>query len=129
MTITPTDFRSTKALDNHKLLGYDRSGEGDQDASDSPYRPLPERTKRHNSDTRTSCGALKYDASPIPPQPASLPPSYPESPRSPETPLSPAASTASTSWKVDIAVPKEWTSLADTSVNGVWGPVSGPLTP
>ena len=122
MTITPTNFRSTKVLDNHKLLDYDKNGEDDQDASDSPYIPSPEKTKRHNSDTQTSCGAPKYDASPTPPQPASLPPSYPESPLSGETPLLPASSTAATSGKVDTAVPKEWTSLADTSVNGVWGP-------
>ena len=122
MTITSTNSRSTKVLDNHKLLDFYRNGEDDQDASNSPYKPSREKTKGHNSDTRTSCGAPKYDASPTPPQPASLPPSYPESPRSLGTPLSPAASTASTSWKVDTAVPKEWTSLADTSVNGVLGP-------
>ena len=122
MTITPTDFRSTKVLDNHMLLDYDKNGGDDQDASDSPYRPLPEKTKGHNSDTRTSCGAPKYDASLTPPQPASLLPSYPESPQYSETPLSPSASIASTSWKDDTAVPKEWPSLADTSENGVRGP-------
>ena len=121
MTITPTDSTSTKALDNRMLLDYDRNEEDDQDASDSPYKPLPERTKGHNSDTRISCGASKYDASPTPPQPASLPPLYPESPLSGETPLLPASSTVATSEKVDSAAPKEWTSLADTSVNGVWG--------
>ena len=122
MTITPTNFRSTRVLDNHKLQGSYRKGEDDQDASDSLYKPLWEKTKHHNSDTQIGCDAPKYDASPTPPQPASLPPSYPESPLSPGIPLLPAASTASTSWKVDTAVPKEWTSLADTSVNGIWGP-------
>ena len=122
ITITPTNFRSTKVPDNHKLQGSYRNGEDDQDASDSPYKPSQEKTKHHNSDTRIGCDAPKYDASPTPPQPASLPPSYPESPLSPGIPLSPTASTASTSWKVDTAVPKEWTSLANTSVNGVLGP-------
>ena len=75
----------------------------------------------HNSGTQTSCDAPIYDASPIPPQLASLPPSYPDSPLYSETPLSPAASTASTSWKDDTAVPKEWPSLADISENSVPG--------
>ena len=51
MTITPTDFRSTKVLDNHMPLDYNKNEVDDQDASDSPYKPLPERTKGHNSDT------------------------------------------------------------------------------
>ena len=122
MTITPTYFRSTKVLDNHMLLDYDKNGEDDQDASGSPYRPLPEKTRDHSSDTRTNCDAPLYDTSPTPPQPASLPPSYPESPLCSEIPLLPAASIAAISWKDDNAVPKEWTSLADTLVNGVLGP-------
>ena len=51
MTGTSTNFRSTKVLDNHKLLDYDRNGEDDRGASDSPYRPLRGMTKHHNSDT------------------------------------------------------------------------------
>ena len=51
MTITSTNFRPTKVLDNHMLLDYDKNGEDGPDASDSLYRPLLERTKGHNSDT------------------------------------------------------------------------------
>ena len=122
MTITPTNSRSTKVLDNHKLLDYDKSEGGDLDASGSAYTPSLERTRGCNSGTRTSCDVPLYGTSPTPPQPASLPPSYPESPLYSKTPLSPAASTASIAWKDDTAVPKEWPSLADTSENGVWGP-------
>ena len=122
MTITSTDFRSTKVLDNHRLLDFDKNEGDDQDASCSPYKPLPGKTKGHSSDTQISCDVPLYGTSPTPPQPASLPPSYPESPRCSETPLLPAASIASTSWKDNTAVPKEWTSLPDTSVNSVLGP-------
>ena len=122
MTITPTNCRSTRVLDNHKLQGSYRNEEDDLDASGSVYTPSWERTMGRNSRTRTNCGAPLCDASPIPPQLASLPPSYPDSPLYSKTPRSPASSIASTSWKDDTAVPKEWPSLVDTLVNGVWGP-------
>ena len=122
MTITPTQLESTSTLGNHKLQDYSKNVGDDQDASCSPYKPSPEMTTGCNSRTRTNCGALLYDASPTHPQPASLPPSYPESPLSGETPLLLTSSTAVTSWKDNTAIPKESTSPADTSVNGVWGP-------
>ena len=116
-SIKPTNSSSTKALDNHMPQDSYKNGGDGQDASYSPCKPSPERTRGHNSDTRTSCGALLYDASPTPPQLFSLPPSYPESPLYTETPLLPAVSIAATSWKDDTAVPKESPSPADTSVN------------
>ena len=121
MSIEPTNSSSTKVLDNHMPQDSYKNGGDGQDASYSPCKPLPEKTKDHNSDTRTSCGALLYDASPTPPQLFSLPPSYPESPLYTETPLLPAVSIAATSWKDDTAVPKEWTSPDNTSENGVPG--------
>ena len=86
MTIKPTQLESTSILGNHKPQDCDRSEEGDQDASCSPYKPSLEMTMGRNSHTRTNCGAPLYDASPVRPQPVSLPPLYPESPLSGETP-------------------------------------------
>ena len=122
MTITSTNFRSTKVLDNHKPPDYDKSEGDDLDASYSVYTPSLERTMGCNSCTRTNCDAPLCGTSPIPPQLPSLPPSYPESPLYSGSPLLPSASTVSTSWKDDTAVPKEWPSLADISETGVWGP-------
>ena len=51
MTITPTNSRSTKVLDNHKPLGYDKSEGDDLGASDSPYTPSLERTRGRSPDT------------------------------------------------------------------------------
>ena len=119
MTIMPTQLESTSNLGNHKLQDCDRNEGDDQDASGSPYKPSPETTMGHNSHTQTNCDALLCGASPTPPQPTSLPPSYPESPLSEETPLWPTSSTAENSWKDNTTVPKESTSPANTSVNGI----------
>ena len=89
MTITPTQLGSTSILDNHKLQDFDKNVEDDQDAPCSPYTPSLEMTRGHNSRTRTNCGAPLYDAFPIHPQLASLPPLYPDSPLFGETPLLP----------------------------------------
>ena len=122
MTITPTQLESTSNLDNHKLLDCNRNEGDDQDASYSPYKPSLETTKGHNSHNQTNCDVPICGASLTPPQPCSLPPSYPLSPLSPGTWQWWPSSIALTSWKDDTAVPKESPSPADTSVNGVWGP-------
>ena len=87
MAIMPTQLGSTSTLGNHKLQDCNKNGGDDQDASCSPYIPSLEMTTGCNSCTQTNCGAPLYGASPTHPQPASLPPLYPESPLSGETPL------------------------------------------
>ena len=123
MTITPTQLGSTSILSNHKLQDSYNYVKDEQDDTCSPYKPLPDPTKVHNSGSPGNCErSLSYTmTTPLPE--VLLLPSYPAPVPSSKTPQWQPSSASPSDEMGDIVAQYELPVTNDTSVLGVLGPI------